>query len=136
MNNVNDNMNNVNDNVNNVNDIMNNVNDIIDNVKDNMNNFGTLLSKTEELALITKKITVVFTEDEPPHELTTIREVHKLIGDFLSLDKVSSIVDKFNAEYTDLDPEFKDVIECPNCNHTFDFRVDMEVALFKSFLGK
>jgi hypothetical protein len=104
-------------------------------IKSNMNNFGTLMSKTEELSLITNQVQVFFDKENPPDELKTVREVHKLIGDYIPLDYTKEIVDKFNDEYGKLDPEFKKIITCPSCGHEFEFKVDMEVALFKSFLG-
>lgn len=113
-------------------------------VKDNINNFGTLMTKTEELALITTSVSIYFDtessteETENPTEiaeLKTTREIHKLIGTYIPLDKVREIVEVFNNEYGLLDPDFKKTIICPSCNHEFDFKVDVEVALFKSFLG-
>jgi hypothetical protein len=118
-------------------------------VKDNMNNFGTLMSKTEELSLITTSISVYFYADKVNEqeiekdeavsmeiaELKTAREVHKLIGTYIPLDNVRDIVEVFNNEYGSLDPDFKKIMVCPSCDHNFEFKVDMEVALFKSFLG-
>lgn len=104
-------------------------------IKSNMNNFGTLMSKTEELSLITNKAQIFFDKENPPDTLTTTREIHKLIGDYIALDSTKAIVDVFNEEYGKLDPEFKKVLTCPSCGHNFDFKVDVEVALFKSFLG-
>jgi len=103
-------------------------------LKDNMNKFGSLISRTEELCLITKTIDVFFEKEGEPTSLSTSRDVSKLIANYIPLDQISKIVECFNEEYKLLDPEFKKVITCPKCGNEFDFKIDIEVALFRSFL--
>jgi hypothetical protein len=106
-------------------------------LKDNMSKFGTLMSRTEELALITKSINIYFDKnpESQPSELKTAREIHRMIGDYIPLDEIANIIKSFNDEYSKMDPEFKAMIQCPTCGKEFPFKIDMEVALFRSFLG-
>jgi len=107
----------------------------VDDMKDNFNKFNSIISKPEELCLVTKKISI-FGENEKIEEesITNIFEMHSIIQNYITLDVVNNIIDAFDKEFSEYNPTFKKELTCNNCGNEFDFPVDIEVALFRSFL--
>ena len=107
----------------------------VDDMKDNFNKFNSIVSKTEELCLITKNVAVYGPDLEIPEEtISNVFEVHALIQNYVTLDVINDVIDAFDKEFGDYNPVFRKEIKCKSCGHGFDFPVDMEVALFRSFL--
>jgi hypothetical protein len=107
----------------------------VDEMKDNFNRFNSILSKPEELCLITKSISIYGeTEDEPEETIINTFEIHSIIKNYITLDVVNDVIDLFDKEFSIYNPIFKKELNCKSCGHVFSFPVDIEVALFRSFL--
>lgn len=107
----------------------------IDDMKDNFNKFNTIVSKPEELALITKAISVFGDDLEFPEEtVTKTYEIHSIIQNYVTLDIINDIITAFDNNLGIYDPKFKKDMKCTECGHGFSLPVDIEVALFRSFL--
>lgn len=106
----------------------------MDEIKDNTSKFNSVLSKQDELALVTKSMKL-YENDTDFDELITFDDIHGAILGFIPLDVSQEIIDSFNNEFGKYDPKFKKQITCPNtiCGHKFDLEVDIEVAMFRSF---
>jgi hypothetical protein len=107
----------------------------VDDMKDNFTKFNSIVSKTEELTLITKAIEVYGQDEETADDvIDNIFDIHNVIQSYVTLDVINIVIDKFDAEYSKFNPEFKKPLVCGACNHNFDVPIDIEVALFRSFL--
>jgi hypothetical protein len=122
-----------------------------DDMKSNFNKFNSIVSKPEELALITKSIDIYGEAVEPAEvdpgasplanqpqlpddSITNVYEIHTIIKDFITLDVINTVIDAFEEQFSKYNPSFKKSITCKTCKNTFDFSIDIEVALFRSFL--
>lgn len=121
-----------------------------DDMKSNFSKFNSIVSKPEELALITKSVEVygeipviapviegelVIDQIEKPEDvITNIYEIHTIIRDYITLDVINTVIDAFDEQFAKYNPSFKKHIKCTDCSHEFDFPIDIEVALFRSFL--
>ena len=107
----------------------------IDDLKDNFDKTNSIVSKTEELVMLTKSISI-YGEDElvPDDTVTSQFEMHTIVQNYISLDVVGIVIDAFDKEFSMYNPEFKKSLKCSNCGHNFDLPVDIEVALYRSFL--
>jgi len=107
----------------------------VDEMKDNFNKFNSIVSKPEELCLITKNIEIFGDDENTPEEvINNVFEIHSIVKNFITLDVVNELVDSFDTEFSNYNPSFKKDLQCKNCGHSFDMPVDIEVALFRSFL--
>lgn len=107
----------------------------VDDMKDNFAKFNSIVSKTEELTLITKAIEVYGEDPDTADDVVdNIFDIHNIIQSYVTLDVINIVIDKFDAEYAKYNPEFKKPLVCGECKHEFDVPIDIEVALFRSFL--
>lgn len=106
----------------------------MDEIKDNVNKYNSVLSKQDELALITTAIRLYET-DENFDEIIGFSDIHEVICNFIPLDVSQDVLDGFDDVFGIFDPKFKKEITCANnaCKHKFDLDVDIEVAMFRSF---
>jgi hypothetical protein len=118
-----------------------------DKMKDNFDKFHKILSTSEELTLITQsieiftKVTPAATEENPEPEETEVSEkidgildVYKTINEYIPLNIIEDISKQYSDKFSHFSPKFKKEIRCDKCKNDFDFPVDIEVALFRSFL--
>lgn len=105
-------------------------------MKENFEKFGQILSRTEELVLITRKIDIHSVENSVLNtdSISGMMDIHKAINNYISIDLVDTVVKKYNEEFTRYNPSFKKKYECTSCGFNFDFPVDLELALFRNFL--
>lgn len=107
-------------------------------MKDNFDKFGQILSRTEELVLVTKKIdihSIGTTEDSVVTDtISGIGDIHKAVNNYITFDIVNDVVAKYNETFTKYNPVFKKKYECTSCAFEFDYNVDIELALFRNFL--
>lgn len=107
----------------------------IDDMKDNFNKFNSIVSKPEEVCLITNSIAVYGDDLEIPEEtVNKTHEIHTIIQNYITLDNTDSIIDSFDKAFGAYNPTFKKDLTCSECGHQFQLPVDIEVALFRSFL--
>jgi hypothetical protein len=107
----------------------------VDDMKDNFNKFNSIVSKPEELCLITKSISVYGEDLETPDEtVTSTYEIHTIIQEYITLDIINDVMDSFDNEFSKYNPTFKKNLTCGDCGHNFDLPIDIEVALFRSYL--
>lgn len=107
----------------------------VDDMKDNFNKFNSIVSKPEELCLITQSISVYGeTENEIDEKITSTYEIHSIIQNYITLDVINDVMDAFDREFSAYNPEFKKELNCSSCGHHFNLPIDIEVALFRSFL--
>jgi hypothetical protein len=117
-------------------------------MKDNFDKFGKILSSSEELSLITRSIdivsNVVLTDEQkasdeefPTETFETVQglfNVYEAINDYIPLNIIDDVAKKYDKKFSKYIPTFKKPITCRKCAHDFDFPVDIELALFRSFL--
>jgi len=123
-----------------------------DKMKENYDKFNKILSTSEELTLITKSIEVfsvvvtelkteesdpkLKTEEPKQQELEIVQgllDVYQTINDYIPLNIVDEVGKKYDEKFKVYIPSFKKPIECMNCGNSFNFSVEIETALFKSF---
>jgi predicted RNA-binding Zn-ribbon protein involved in translation (DUF1610 family) len=118
-------------------------------LKQNYEKFGSLVSKTDNLALITKKIQIsylidVATSDEitPASEkksdigidvIENSQQIHQAYHDLIETTDVDSLTEKFNNEFEKYDPKFYKPYTCNDCGHNFDYNIFIEPLLFDKF---
>ncbi len=106
-----------------------------DQIQNNFDNFGSLFSKVEELSTVISSIKVFKTiDDERPDTFDKLKDIYFVIRKFLLLSITSSVLQKFNNHFAKFIPSFKKPYTCGECGKDFDFRVDMEINLFRRFL--
>jgi hypothetical protein len=107
-------------------------------LRDNFAKFGSILAKTEELTSITKEIRVFRINDDAqaPDIFDTPQDLHLVISEYILLDIVNDVLDDYNERFTKYVPVFKKPYTCGRCGKDFDFYVDIEVSLFRRFLGR
>ncbi len=134
-----------------------------DDMKANFTKFNSIVSKPEELTLITRSIEiyggvpiveepeliatptdpiepnvvpvpVVVKPQTPDDVITNVYEIHTIIKDFVTLDVINVVIDAFDEQFAKYNPSFKKIITCKTCQNVFDFPIDVEVSLFRSFL--
>lgn len=105
-------------------------------LRDNFEKFGAILSKTEELASVTRKIEFYTSEDleEIPTTWSSPRDVHMVISQYILLNMVDDVLTQYNDHFKKYVPNFKKPYVCKDCGHKFDFNVDIEIGLFRRFL--
>jgi len=118
-----------------------------DKMRSNFESFNSIMSKTDELLLITSYADLIETKEavrdedgklgKPVVEVDTIKsssELHALFNAYVPLDAEEILVDKYNTYFEKYNPVFINKCKCPECEHDFEFPVDIEMALFKRFL--
>jgi len=134
----------------------------------NFETFNSILSRTDELLLITSHAEVIETvtketlEDDEAvdgelkdsldapkkkkkatpttktvEEIDTVKsamELRALFDVYVPLDAEESITDKYNEFFDKYNPKFVNKCECPECEHHFEFNVDVESSLFKRLI--
>ncbi|MEO5348936.1 MAG: hypothetical protein H7836_04755 [Magnetococcus sp. YQC-3] len=111
-------------------------------MKDNFDKFQKILSTSEELTLITKSIEIYSdTIDEKTGEVKETKEVvdglfnvYQAINDFIPLNIVDEVAKEYDKKFKNYMPNFKKPITCGKCRSDFDWPVDIEFSLFRSFL--
>ncbi|RLA79656.1 MAG: hypothetical protein DRG78_12490 [Epsilonproteobacteria bacterium] len=104
-------------------------------LKDNFDKFNTILSKSEELTLITDSIHIYDTVDGEPDIISDRQEIYQAIKNFITFDDTRDVVTAYNKEFNKFNPTFKKEYTCSSCSHEFDFFIDFEILFFQSFLG-
>jgi hypothetical protein len=108
-------------------------------VKENIKRFSSILSRVEDLTLITREIQVIKTTPEGITEVDSVyipRQVYEFISRFVPLDKADEVFKSYNEKFKKYYPIFKKKYDCPKCGNDFDLNVDIEVALFRHFIGQ
>lgn len=105
-------------------------------MKENFERWGQILSRTEELVLITRKIDIHTVEDAVLNtdSITGVMDVHKAVHNYITIDITDDVVKKYNLEFTKYNPTFKKVYDCSSCGHNFSYNVDLELALFRNLI--
>lgn len=106
-----------------------------DKMKSNFEKTGQILSKSEELTLITKAIRVNsnVAGNSEVDVINDINSIHEAIMNYITNDVVNDVVDKYNEEFDKYSPNFKKLYTCSNCGHEFDIPVNIELSLFRTF---
>ncbi|MBC8427396.1 MAG: hypothetical protein H8D97_00745 [Proteobacteria bacterium] len=61
-------------------------------------------------------------------------DVYKVINEFIPLNVVDQVAKAYDEKFKKYIPTFKKPMRCRQCSYEFDFPVDVELALFRSFL--
>lgn len=116
-----------------------------DSIKSNFEKFGQMFSKTEELTLVTRSISIHSANNtimeeggeqpkvNPPMVLDKVRDIHIALNDFITFETINEVVNQFNDEFAKYNPKFRKPYECVECLHRWDFHIDVETALFRNF---
>ena len=106
-----------------------------DKMKSNFDKTGQILSRSEELTLITKVIQVNSNIGgvQEIDNINDVDSVHEAISEYVSSDLVKTVVDQYNEEFNKYSPDFKKFYTCSNCGHEFDVPVNIELSLFRTF---
>ena len=104
-------------------------------LRDNFEKFGSILSKTEELTSITRRIELYTSkEDETPQIWSSARDIHMVISQYILLNMVDDILEQYNERFNKYVPVFRKPYVCKECGKPFDFITDIEIGLFRRFL--
>lgn len=101
-------------------------------IKENLKNLNNIFSRTEDLLSITKKISIEM-EDDIIETIQNLEDLKLCIRDYLSLDIVSSGIEKFNDKFNKFIPDFTANFKCSNCSTPNSTDISIEMELFKSF---
>ena len=105
-----------------------------DKLKDNFAKFGTLFSKSEELAVVTRMIRVYTSpEDIDPQRYITIPQIHQVIVNFLTMDISDFVLNEYDKHFVEYVPTFKKPYTCSECGNDFDYIADPEASLYRQF---
>lgn len=108
-----------------------------DKMKYNFDKTGQILSKSEELTLITKAIQInsnVAGKEEIDY-INDLDSINDAINMYMSSDIVNNVIRDYNIEFEKYSPNFKKEYTCSNCAHEYNVPVNIEVSLFRSFFG-
>jgi len=104
-------------------------------LKSNFEKFNSILSRSEELASVTRSIKIFRNkESETPDVFINPKDVHVVIDRYLLLSIVDNILEKYNEIFGKYVPVFKKPYTCQKCAKDFDYLTDMEASLFRRFL--
>lgn len=104
-------------------------------MRETLEKFNKVISQSEELALITKSIDIV--PIDPKEKVTSVEgllDIYKTISDYIPLNIMVTVSEAYDEKFKKYIPSFKKKYECSQCNNQFDYPIDIEVALFRSFL--
>lgn len=106
-----------------------------DKIKENYDKTQQILSKSEELTLVTKYIKVLSNVAGTPEEdvINELFDISSAISNYIIPDIVNDIIDDYNTEFSAYSPDFKKNYTCSNCSHDFSVPVNIELSLFRSF---
>jgi len=107
----------------------------LDVMKANFDRFESILSKTDELLLMIRKIDI--SDEDGIETLETIDDIKTCIDRFIPYSSQESITESYNDTFDKYDPKFRYECECTNtkCKHPISFDIDIETMLFKRFLN-
>ena len=104
-------------------------------LKLNYQRFGSILSKSEELASVTRTLKLYHSPtDESPATWIGAHDIHSVIRDYITLDIADNILDEYNEHFNKFIPQFRKAITCQSCNNLYYYNADPEVVLFRNFL--
>jgi hypothetical protein len=106
-----------------------------DKLKENAEKFGSVLSKSEELTLTIKSLEIFTDTGSPPDVIDNIRDVHRAIGEYIPEQLTKSVIAKYNENFKQYVPNFKKPFGCAVCEHEFDYSINIELSLFRSFFN-
>ena len=104
-------------------------------MKYNFEKTNQILSKSEELTLITKAIQVnsnVAGNNEVDN-INDLDNINTAINLYMSSDVVNEVIKQYNEEFEKYSPNFKKDYTCSNCAHEYSVPVNIEVSLFRNF---
>lgn len=106
-------------------------------MKNNFEKTGSILSKPEELTLITQVIQVNSTVNGNPEvdNINDMESVHKAISEYITSDTVRHVISEYNDEFEKYSPDFQKPYLCSECGHEYDLPINIELSLFRSFFG-
>lgn len=104
-------------------------------MKNNFDKTGQILSKSEELSLITKAIKVNSNVNGnlEVDVISDVGNINNAVNAYITSDVVNSVIDQYNEEFDKYSPTFKKSYTCSNCGHEFDQFVNIENSLFRTF---
>ena len=113
-------------------------------MKENFDKFGAITGSSEDLTLITKSIEIIsnietteedgtITSKEVVDKVEGLLNVYQAINDYIGLDVIETVSKEYENKFGKYRPKFKKPLECGKCGNGFDFPIDIEMALLKSF---
>jgi hypothetical protein len=102
-------------------------------LKNNIDRYGSIFSRADDIALITKSIEIHCPGSETPDILEKFNDISRAITVYMSEQISKDVVDNYNKEHSKYVPEFKKPFGCNTCSHEFDYHVNMEVSLFQKY---
>jgi hypothetical protein len=94
-------------------------------MKENFEKFGQILSRTEELVLITKQIDIHTIENASlsTDSISGVIDIHKAVHNYISLDSTDVVVNNYNDEFIKYNPTFYKEYDCTNCGFNYKYTV-------------
>lgn len=104
-------------------------------MKDNFEKTGQILTRAEDLCLITKEIKIVsnLAGKADIDHIDTLQEISIAINKFITPDVIDTVISEYNLEFSKYNPKFKKKYTCTRCGHNFEIPVNIEASLFRSF---
>lgn len=108
-----------------------------DQMKHTYEKTGQILTRAEELSLITKqiKISSVSNGVEEEDSITGVIEITRAISDYITSDIVNDVVDQYNDEFEKYNPKFGKKYNCEKCGFKIEYPVNIEANLFRNFFN-
>ena len=111
----------------------------IDVLQNNLDSTGAIFSRSEQMALLTKTLTIKKNGLDVPNAPKTdnmqelLLAFKNYIPHIVSEDFFKQYRDKFDKYY----PKFYTMVKCPGCNNEIKFQIDLEIEFFRrSLLGR
>lgn len=106
-------------------------------IKINYEKTNSILSKTDELVLITEKMVIRSTVDGESiiEEIDEFDYIHTAIREYITSDITNTVIEKYNAEFDKFSPKFEKRYQCKKCHFKHNVNIQLELSLFRNFFG-
>jgi hypothetical protein len=110
----------------------------IDVLQNNLNSIGSIFSRSEQMALLTKTLMLKRKEanNETAPKTDNMQELLLAFKNYVPHVVSEDFFEKYRNKFDKYYPKFYTMIKCPSCNNEIRFQIDLEIEFFRrSLLG-
>lgn len=108
-----------------------------DQMQSNFEKINQVISRSDELALITKSIQInsTFNNEKEVDYINDLPSIRRAINDYITSDIVNKVIEEYNNEFDKYSPSFSKKYVCSNCGSDINYPINIELNLFRQFFN-
>jgi len=106
----------------------------IDALQNNLNKTGTLFAKHEQIALLSKSISIKNKNHSTSDDISQTEDVQEMLlalSQYYPHTVSEQFLEKYHERFNKYYPKFYTKIKCPSCGNEIDFSIDLEIEFFR-----